>query len=221
MKESLGNILGRIREEACISVDRAARLSGIRAEFIEFMEADNFSALPSELYARRYLIAYAKLLELDETKVMQKYFNEQDIEEEEEEGALQPAPKSAKRQIVLTRMFATLGVVMLFFGVVGYIGWQLKALVEPPQLVIDTPENNMIVDDASIVVSGYTEEESIVTINGQAVSVDLSGNFEELVGLKSGVNTITISAKTKHSTETTVSRQILVERDAVTFSDVE
>lgn len=216
--ETLGNVLERIRTEAHLSVERAANLSRIRPDFIEAMECDDFTSLPSDLYARKFLMAYAAVLELDQRKVLERYEREQRAPKVEE-ISLKPAPAPAKRQIVLTRVFYGVSVLVLFLGVVGYLGWQLKGLVEPPVLSIETPSNDIIVDQASVVVEGQTQEESTVTINGQPVSVDTSGHFEELVGLKEGVNTITISARTKHSSETTVHRRILVERDAISRSN--
>lgn len=215
--ETLGNVLERIRTEAHMSVDRASRLSRIRPDFIEAMERDDFASLPSDLYARKFLLAYAEVLELDQRKVLDRYEREQRAPKVDE-ISLKPEPAPAKRQIVLTRVFYGASVLMLFLGVVGYLGWQLKGLVEPPPLVVETPNDNLIVDQSSVVVAGQTQEESTVMINGQPVSVDTSGRFEELVGLKEGVNTITISARTKHSSETTVHRRILVEREALSRS---
>ena len=61
-------------------------------------------------------------------------------------------------------------------------------------LKVTSPQNEAIVDTASIDVSGQTTPDSAVSVNGQFVEVAASGRFKTRVTLAPGVNTIDVVA---------------------------
>jgi len=66
----------------------------------------------------------------------------------------------------------------------------------PPELVILSPEDGILVNETPIVVSGVATDDlgvPVVTINGEPVEVDpVTGAFEGAVDLVAGQNTITV-----------------------------
>jgi hypothetical protein len=63
-----------------------------------------------------------------------------------------------------------------------------------PSLVIDQPDNGMITNQPTVVVSGQTEPGAALKINDNLVHLDANGRFEFTVMLTEGVNNITIVA---------------------------
>ena len=92
-----------------------------------------------------------------------------------------------------------------------YLLFYFKNVLAPPHLKVDCPQENQVVDNFLLNVSGETEPETEVKINDQLTIIDSEGKFSENIYLKSGVNTIAITAKKKHSRKSSVIRQVLVE----------
>ena len=92
-----------------------------------------------------------------------------------------------------------------------YLLFYFKNVIAPPHLKVNYPQENQVVNSFLLNVSGKTEPESEVKINNQLTIIDDDGKFSEDIYLKSGVNTIAITAKKKHSRESSVVRQVLVE----------
>ncbi len=65
MPESIGQRLKREREARYLTLEKASEITRIRVIFLQALEADDYSALPSAAQARGFLRNYAEYLELD------------------------------------------------------------------------------------------------------------------------------------------------------------
>ena len=63
-----------------------------------------------------------------------------------------------------------------------------------PKLEISTPTDGAVTDSPQIDVSGYTDSDATVTVNGTEMTVNSDGSFEGVVDLQSGENTLNFSA---------------------------
>lgn len=61
-------------------------------------------------------------------------------------------------------------------------------------LEIITPKDESVVQNASVLVQGRTVPDAVVSVNGQPVEVDASGNFTVTVALETGPNSIEVIA---------------------------
>jgi len=61
-------------------------------------------------------------------------------------------------------------------------------------LEIATPKDEIVVREATVEVRGRTAPDAVVSINGQPVEVDGSGNFSGMVSLENGPNSIEVIA---------------------------
>jgi len=84
-------------------------------------------------------------------------------------------------------------------------------VVFPPKLAVITPAQNILTTESQLMVSGESEREAEVKINGEIVLNNHGGQFSQLVNLKKGLNNLVITAKKKYSREKTVIRQVIVE----------
>ena len=69
-----------------------------------------------------------------------------------------------------------------------------SSTVAVPKLEISTPTDGAVTDSPQIDVSGYTDSDATVTVNGTEMTVNSDGSFEGVVDLQSGENTLNFSA---------------------------
>jgi uncharacterized protein YfaP (DUF2135 family) len=61
-------------------------------------------------------------------------------------------------------------------------------------LEIAAPKNESVVRESSLMVRGRTVPDAVVSVNGQPVEVDASGNFSTTVTLEEGPNALEVIA---------------------------
>jgi hypothetical protein len=72
-----------------------------------------------------------------------------------------------------------------------------------PEIILEQPARPGVTS-SQLTISGRTDPEATVTINGYPRPIDLDGGFSITMGLKSGANEITISATSRAGKATTV-----------------
>jgi cytoskeleton protein RodZ len=65
MKDTIGQRLKKAREYRNLTLEKAAEATRIRRSYLQALEADDFSAMPSPVQARGFLRNYAQYLDLD------------------------------------------------------------------------------------------------------------------------------------------------------------
>ncbi len=71
-----GPVLKQIREKLNIGLHEIAMVTKIQIRYLENIEADDYAALPDEVYTRGFVKAYAKHLSLDPKKVADDFIEE-------------------------------------------------------------------------------------------------------------------------------------------------
>jgi len=92
---SLGQELKRERELRGISLKEIANSTKISLRFLQALENDNLELLPGEFFIKGILSAYAKCLGLEKEYVLNKYYEdsllkEQDLEKDQKKGKSSP-----------------------------------------------------------------------------------------------------------------------------------
>jgi cytoskeletal protein RodZ len=208
-EDSIGEELRRLRTFKNLGVDEVAQKLGIRREYLLAMEEENFNLLPAGLYGKNFLKKYATFLGADKNLVT-KFLQEATDDRTENNPFSQKILKKNKFLIfpkIIRNLLLGLAVLICFLYLIFYF----KKIVLPPNLVVNQPEKNLMIKESSILISGKTDKEAEVKINGELILNNNDGIFFQTVNLKKGVNTLTISAKKKYSQENIILRQILVE----------
>ncbi len=214
-QETLGEILTAARKQHHFNLKTVAHKLGIREEYLKYLEEGNYQNLPGEIYTKNFLKSYLKFLSLDIEKCLQIYQREKEMHQkigqsQKEQPRL--VERISRRQLVMTPKIFRWGLIVLIIIIcLIYLGWEVKKIVTPPFLIIDQPVNNLVTTEYSVAVSGLTEEEAKLTINGQEVLADKTGRFSKKIDLQEGVNVVNISAVKKYSQPNVVYRQVLVE----------
>ncbi len=188
------------------SVEAATR---IRKKYLEAMENDEYSKLPSPAYAKGFVKNYSEFLGLN-SKNMIAFFRRQIAEVPKSsllpKGVADPLNKPVFR-LTPGRFvaFLLLGMVTMFLG---YFGIQYQKLQQPPDLVIDSPKEQMVTSERRIDLLGRTDPDATVTVNSVSVLVRSDGQFFDQIQLIPGVNKITISATSRYGKTSIVVREV-------------
>ncbi len=207
-EDCLGFQLLQHRNIKDIKLEDVSRRLGIKIDYLKAIESDRFDLLPPGIYGRNFLKKYAKYLKFEGEAL-----NAQ-IKQLEQEDKSDPFAKKAINKKSL-RMFPKMIKNAILISAIAicflYLAFYARKIAAPPKLSVNQPNDNLIIREKTIRVEGVTEEEAELKINGELVLNNNNGLFFQDINLKSGLNSITISAKKKHSKESIITRQILVE----------
>lgn len=212
--ETLGDKLTHLRQEEGLSLIEVSQMTRIRLDYLSFLEKGQYDQLPGEVYVRNFLKQYAQALKVDPNKVLSLYDQEQMVYQKVKPNPVSYiAPKTvdspplifSHRQI--KKFLIALGVLAL----VIYLSFEIHGIISPPKLTVESPQDNLVTNQRTVIVSGWTEKESKIYINGEEILADASGRFEESLDLQTGINVIKISAKKKHGKESVILKNIRLE----------
>ena len=209
LEDTVGEKLRRARQNRQLNIEPIAKRLKIRAEYLMAMEDERFDKLPSGLYGKNFLKQYALFLGL-KPKELFSDIDSSLFGEENADPFSQRVLKSRKLLIwpkIIKNILILSAVLVCFLYLIFYF----KNIVTAPDLVVTSPDKNILTKASSIVISGQTEPEAEIRINGEIVLNNNEGLFSQTINLKKGLNSITITAKKKYSRQQAITRQILVE----------
>jgi cytoskeletal protein RodZ len=211
---SLGEVFRIRREQMRLDTRTVARKINIKEIYLIAIERGRFDKLPADVYAKGFIKSYASFLKLNPEDALAMFDRERQIQKNITKNNQPHLPQRQIRNPLLSvtpRMLMMSFVVMIMAGSIWYLWSQFASLAEPPLLSIDQPGDNIIISDASLIVSGATEEGSSVYINGQAVEVGDRGFFQEEVSLQNGLNVLSFVARNKFGSEISVTREVIAD----------
>lgn len=203
--------LKEIRTNKNISLEEIAQKTKIDKKYLQYIEDCRFDLLPRAcVYQKNFLRRYVSALGLEPEPFLNQYLIE------EATPTKKPHPRLSLKKhpwANLPFFFRYSFLVLLVFFMVGYLGWQVKKIIEPPVLAILSPIEGFITTKDQILILGETEKETAISINGREAMNNENGQFKETINLSPGVNTITVSAKKKHGKTTIITRHIVFKKN--------
>lgn len=202
--------LKEMREQQNLSLEDLSKKLKMSKSHILAIEECRVNDLPfAPVYRKKLVADYCKILGI--TDLVNQF-----VEEELEPTMAPQTQTSLKKTItqwynlpLFFRTGCTLTMVLLFFG---YLGLQVKKIVEPPALNLISPINGFITKDSNLQIAGQTDKEVTITINGKEIKNNTEGAFDERLILSPGVNTLVIAAQKKHGKTTTETRHVVLEQ---------
>lgn len=191
-------ILRSKRQEKELSLDDIAKKTKISKKYLEALENETIADFPSEPYCSLIIKDYASFLGLNSEQIL--CFFRRDFNQKQNTNSSFKVPIGVTPQSV----FKTL-VLLLVIGVTFYLIYQYLAFNRPPQLKVVWP----LTTSSQVEISGTTDNESTVRINGDLVLVDTDGKFHKKINLEAGENKITIESRAP-SGKTTIQTKTLV-----------
>ncbi len=212
--QSLAEKLRALRRNQAVTLDMMEGKTHIQRNYLEALEKGKFEDLPEPLYARNFIRAYARALGADE-----KYFLELYDEEcglcDLIEPMCSPRQRVKSKRFYIWNKFVRYGIIAaLLLCVVSYIGWQLISIIEPPEIVLLSPADDILTHDAEISVYGLVEGEASVYINGEPIVVNDDFTFETTVDLEQGLNDLVIEAERRYSRKAIIERSVVFDPQA-------
>jgi len=206
--ESLGAILREARLAKGWDLSAIAKKINVRADYLSALEEDRWQTLPAGLYGKSYLKEYAALLGLKIRPEALSYHLSQSA------TPINPFSKKIVKKnkfLIFPRVVRNILISLALLICFLYLIFYVKKIVWAPSLDITNPATNIPWSSDTITITGRTEKEAEVKINGETVLNTSNGYFSQEVSLKKGLNDIIITAQKKYSRERTVTRQILAQ----------
>jgi len=110
------------------------------------------------------------------------------------------------------RRWYSYGIFLALF--LAYLTIQSRAFLLRPLLSLSYGQNTFTVSQSSVVITGKTSPQAELFVNGEEVSVALSGDFSLPLSLFSGINTVTITARSPFGRERIRTLTIIVNSKA-------
>lgn len=209
--QTLGEKLRTLRRSQAVSLEALCQSTRIQRRYLTALEWGNYDALPEPVYVRNFLRMYAGALHADPTYFLELY-------EEEVRRSDLLAPHRLPRERVgrrrlrtVSHLFSWIGLGVAGVCVLGFLGWQGARYLAEPTLTLISPEEEAVISSyRTEVVGGVHDTDVAVAINGVPVPVGTDLFFHRTVDLVEGPNTITITARRRHSRTATIVRHVVV-----------
>lgn len=196
-----------------LKLKEVATKLNINEKYLASLEKGEYSQLPRGVYEKNFLREYALFLGLNYNQLAKDYAAEINILEPKRQKEIFSKQVIKGRYLwVLPKIFKNIIIFLVISVCFIYLGYRLNKIISPPILLVNNPSIDLITSQTSLLVSGKTETEANLIINGESVLSDKNGNFSKLINLKNGLNLITITANKKYGRSHTIIRQVLVKQ---------
>ena len=108
-------------------------------------------------------------------------------------------------QITLRHVLIALGSTVLILGILAYIVFQARFLLQGPIIVLDEPLP-IATNERALTLTGNAANISRIWLNDRQIFTDPDGRFRELVVLENGYTVTTLRAEDRYGREVRVSR---------------
>ncbi len=207
--KKLNDLLREHRLEQNYTLEQIAKDIKIKKEFLIAIEEGRYKDLPSDAYAAGFVKNYADYLGIPENKAMALFRRDYKTRK------LDYVPSYRKKKYTRTRnFFLSLkgGLFVLTAGVIlVYLGFQFSSVFRGPDLIVESPEKGVSVEENIVEVTGKTDPYALLEINGESSYVSLDGSFRKSLYVFSGSQTIKVVAKNRFGKETVEEIEIRVE----------
>lgn len=206
-----GEILSEKRRELGLTLEEIEKETKIRKKHLEAIEKNNFSSLPESTIVKGFIRNFAQALGLPPENVL-AVFRRDFLENEKgriiPRGMVEPlGEKGFNWTPKLTLIF---GLVFLVGGFAFFLARQYLSFSFAPPLQIYLPKENQVVQE-KVVVSGKTDKDASVKIEGTPITVSEDGSFKEEIILPRGENVLAIEAVNRQGKRKIVNRKVKVE----------
>lgn len=206
----IGQQFAEERRRQGLTIAEISQSTKIREEFLKAIERGDFKSLPGSSYAYGFVRNYAKFLGLPVEKSLALFRREFD---EKKNIEILPRGFTNPKEYSISRFKIGRSALLIFFVslvVLSFIIFQYRSALFNPALKVDSPAANSILRSLNIEVSGRTDPQASLTVDGSQVSVDDNGNFNKQITVFPGSVVIDVKAQNKFGKTSEVKRTITV-----------
>ena len=190
--DTLGEKLRKKREVLGLSIEDLGHSAQISSKYIRALEEDDYDAFSAKVYAQGTL---KKLLDKisyeDKERALSEFAGELDIRTFRKPKEVTPLPENRGDSPYLTPARVALGFGAVFFvAFLIFLGFRLTNFVGSPELNIFEPAKDSVINSPVVRVRGDARKESLLTVNGREIKIDADGNFNEMIEVAAGLNSL-------------------------------
>jgi cytoskeletal protein RodZ len=204
--KTVGQVLKDARLKKRISLDEIARVTRIKKRYLLALEKSEYEKLPGVAYIKGFIKNYGEYIGLAPDQLWALFRREYKAGRD---VLLLPRTKDLSRPFWVITPNRVVALMVVFVTTIFFI-YLIRGVIKGPYLKVYSPEDNLVVKNLSIKVSGRTEPEAKLTINDQPVQFKSRGEFEVIIQLSLGVNEITFVSTNRLGRRTEVTRTIKV-----------
>lgn len=205
--KTIGEILKEARDRKRYSLNKVEAGTKIKKEFIEFIEKNNWPALPDFPVVSGFvknLASYLGISPKTALALLKRDYPPKKL-------SINPKPDVGNKFTWTPKYTFWVGILTLFLVILGYLGFQYIGFNSPPVLEIYQPKDELKVTSREIRIEGRTDLDATVKVNNQAVLIDDEGAFEVEIEIFEGTKEIIIEAVSRSGKKTVVVRRIFPE----------
>jgi transcriptional regulator with XRE-family HTH domain len=202
--------LQKCREELNLSIEDVAKGVKVRKAFIEALEEGRFSVFGARVYGRAVFKKIAAFMGMDGEADLARLFDAAWDEWEQEVGKKKTEKKMAGPRFSVTPRIIWRGIAASAIGgALIFFSAKLIRFLRPPDLLIQEPQDERIVEDSVVGIKGKTERENRLTVNGREITIDGEGRFETDIDLLEGVNTLHFISENRFGRKKEIIRRVV------------
>jgi cytoskeletal protein RodZ len=205
--KTIGQIIKAARVKRKLSLKKLEEITKIRASFIRSIEEEKWGNLPTFATVLGFIKSISMALGIDQdmaVAVLKRDYPPKKIN-------INPKPDTPSRFSWSPKFTFIIGTAAILLIVLGYIAFQYVRFISPPDLVVDSPKENQVVEGRSVLVFGSTDPDVKITVNNQPVLVSEDGKFSVELGVSEETKEVEIIAISRSGKEREISRPITVQ----------
>jgi len=206
--KTIGQFLKQAREEKNFSLTYLERKTKIKKSFIEAIEEEDWKNLPEFPVIMGFAKNIASALNKDVSQVTA--FLKRDYPPSKVDTG--PKQDVGKKFSWTPKVTFFLGITTVVVLVIGYLAIQYISFISPPKLSVQEPEQNQIVREGTITISGRTDPEATLVVNSQPVIVSSGGEFRTQIEVSEETREVVFTATSRSGKVSSLSRSISVEK---------
>ncbi len=211
MEKDLKTLLNEALELKNLNPTKLAQIINVPMRYILALQNLELDKLPAAPYVHAYLKKIAAALSLNADELWMLYEKELG---HKTSGAFDKLPAnrflipSLNKKVVAVGIVIVLALIYLLINIGPFSGTPLLDIAYPK-----TPF--AAVFEPAIILEGQINPADKLTINGEEITADKTGNFRYSFDLDPGINTIIFRAKRFLGKETTITKQIIYQPESL------
>lgn len=210
-QRTVSSILKSARVKKSVTLEAASQALKIQIRFLKALEEGRYEIFSSPVHLKGFLKNYASFLELNVDEILA--FFRREYPQVDKVVLRDPVKPLGSAAAVFTpeRLIPMVGVLLIltFFT---YLFIQYRAFASAPGLTVVQPKGDTRAVESVLNVSGRTDKDAVLSINGQTVSLSDTGEFSAAITLLDGVNVLGFISKNNLGRQSKVSRTVILER---------
>ena len=201
---TIGKILKDARVKKKKSIEKISKETKIKEKFVRLIEEENWNLLPEYPVVSGFVRKIAGSLGVSEDQSLAQLRRDYPPVK----LSINPKPDISQKFSWSPRNTFFLGVFLVIFAVLGYLGFEYSRFVGKPRLMVDETVDVSETSGNLIKISGTTDTDAIVSVNNQPAVVDSDGNFQAEIEIFEGTLEIEVKAISRSGKETVIIKKV-------------